>query len=81
MSDQRPLGELTSSGLLWLINTTVFHPRGYAMQLHLDAHGDATGWSLIGDGKEPFMFAQGEDRQIDDAFRRATETLSGSHDQ
>lgn len=55
----RPLAELRSSGLLWLINTTVFHPRGYAFVLHLDADGQVEGWSLHGDGSEPWVFEDG----------------------
>lgn len=72
----RPFHELRGSGLLWLINTTVFHPRGYALQLHLDEHGDATGWSLIGDGSEPWLFAPSE--EINELFEAATRTLSRS---
>lgn len=30
-ADLRPWSDLRDSGLLWLINTTVLHPRGYAM--------------------------------------------------
>lgn len=54
--DQRPFHELRDEGLLWLINTSVFHPRGYALALHLNDDGEATGWTLLGDGSEAWTF-------------------------
>src|SRR6266540_984695 len=55
----RPFIDLSHSGLLWLINRVVFHPRGFA--LSLDIRGDvATGWLLQGDGTEPVSFTQGD---------------------
>lgn len=53
----RPLAELRSSGLLWLINRVVFHPRGYAMALEANEDGEVEGWSLLGDGTEPYAYA------------------------
>lgn len=76
--DGRPFSELSPTGLLWLINTTVFHPRGYALALHFDDAGDATGWSLMGDGAEPWQFAtEGwpEGQGIDAAFTAAKALL------
>lgn len=67
----RPFGELRTSGLLWLINRVVFHPRGYALALHFEGNdssqlGACTGWSLMGDGTEPWSMgpsiADDEDR-------------------
>jgi len=55
--EPRPFSDLRSSGLLWLINATVFHPRGYALALHFDDEGNAVGWSLMGDGSEVWQFA------------------------
>lgn len=49
----RPFANLRISGLLWLINASTFHPRGYALALHYDEYGDAIGWSITGDGTEP----------------------------
>lgn len=72
----RPFADLRGSGLLWLINASVFHPRGVALALHLDDDsGEATGWSLIyaGDG-EPFVFA--DDPEIAALFQAAEATLS-----
>lgn len=42
----RPFTELSTAGLLWLINRSLFHPSGLALALHVDADGRATGWSL-----------------------------------
>ena len=54
----RPFSELGSTGMLWLINRTALHPRGYAMALHVDLDGDVTGWSIEGDGSEPWAYAE-----------------------
>lgn len=47
--------DLRSDGLLWLINASVFHPRGYALALDTT---DGSFW-LYGDGKEPWTFGDG----------------------
>ena len=58
----RPFSALRDSGLLWLINTSVLHPRGFALALHYDDRGsEPTGWSLIGDGSEPWVFVDSTD--------------------
>lgn len=62
----RPFVDLRDTGLLWLINRVVFHPRGYALNLHLsdpDANGvkTATGWSLGGDGSDVWVMGPGID--------------------
>lgn len=56
----RPFSDLRAVGLLWLINTALLHPRGYALALHSDDEGNATGWSLLGDGSEPWYFDPSE---------------------
>lgn len=71
----RPLIELRDSGLLWLINRTVFHPRGYALAL-ITSGGQAAGWDLVGDGSEPWRFADdGHEREL---FERAEATLKAA---
>lgn len=50
----RPFSELRDVGLLWLVNRVVFHPRGYALALHYEDDGTVSGWSLMGDGTEPW---------------------------
>lgn len=67
----RPFGELSESGLLWLINATVFHPRGYALALNADSRGNVTGWFLLGDGSEPWRFAE----DMNERFAAAEQTL------
>jgi hypothetical protein len=66
----RPFSELRDSGLLWLINRVVFHPRGYALALEM-RDGQAVGWKLLGDGSEVWGFAPPED----DDFEHAQATL------
>lgn len=44
--DQRPFGELSESGLLWLINRVVFHPHAVALALVYGDDGAVTSWGL-----------------------------------
>jgi hypothetical protein len=72
-SPGRPWRELSESGLLWLINATVFHPRGFAFACSMDVRtGEVTGWDLLGDGSEPWSYAG----SVDDRFAAAEETLA-----
>lgn len=71
----RPFSTLRPTGLLWLINTSVFHPRGFALALHyphLDA-AEPDGWVLNGDGCEPWLFSQTPEG--DALFRTAQDLL------
>lgn len=70
MTEFRPFEELASSGLLWLINASVFHPRGFALALRV-RDGKAVGWSLLGDGREPWHF----DGPRDDKFNAVAATF------
>lgn len=66
----RPLADLLApSGLLWLINATTFHPRGFALALVTDDDGMIVGWQLQGDGREPWRY--GEDVETDERFAAA----------
>lgn len=70
--DFRPLLELSESGLLWLINRTVFHPRGLALALYQEGD-EAHGWKLLAAAEgEPFTFPESVDNE---GFRRANATL------
>jgi hypothetical protein len=69
----RPMSELCDTGLLWLINRVVFHPRGWAIALHAGDDGVVTGWSLEGDGTEPWTFHEGQDQA---KFMAAEATLT-----
>lgn len=71
-SELRPWEDLRTSGLLWLINRVVFHPRGFALGLASDSEGAATGWLLLGDGSEPWWFAD----DSADLFSAAQQTLT-----
>ncbi|MFF7259477.1 hypothetical protein ACFZCL_04175 [Streptomyces sp. NPDC008159] len=69
----QPLSELRGSGLLWLINRVVFHPRGLALALYQEEGGEITGWQLLAaDEGEPFSFTNRDDET---GFRRAEATL------
>lgn len=73
MTDFRPFDDLSSSGLLWLINASVFHPRGFALAVKV-VDGKAVGWLLLGDGSEPWYF----DGQRDEKFAAVEATLAAA---
>jgi hypothetical protein len=77
MTPVRPFEDLRTTGLLWLINTTVFHPRGYALALHFEDDGSVSGWSILGDGEEAWQFGTDEDSvaRVDSAFQAVKELL------
>jgi hypothetical protein len=62
----RPISELRSTGLLWLINRVVFHPRGYALGFVLDneAGTEVVGWKLLGDGSEVRCYPDDDDDEM-----------------
>jgi hypothetical protein len=58
---------LRESGLLWLLNRAVLHPRGFALALHYDNGIDEepTGWSLEFAGVgEPWAFDHGIEPEL-----------------
>jgi hypothetical protein len=63
MPQERPFDDLRHTGLLWYLNRTALHPRGYALAIHYNTDpegnriGEPTGWSLLGDGTEPWQYA------------------------
>lgn len=66
----RSWDELRTSGALWLINASTFHPRGAAVVICHDADGAPIGWRLIGQSAgsdEPWMFEPGAD--VDEKYR------------
>jgi len=73
------LGDIYSikeSGLLWLINRQVFHPRGYALALDCDPNTrEVFGWQLLGAGKEVWNFEPGTENEL---FESANRILGGS---
>lgn len=57
------LKKFQDDGLVWLVNTSVLHPRGLALAIHLDDAGEPLGLSIVGEGDEPWIFG---DDQVDD---------------
>jgi hypothetical protein len=62
--EPRSFKDFRDCGLLWLFNTSVLHPRGFALGFHWANDADPEldepiGWSIFGDGSEPWMFADG----------------------
>lgn len=57
----RPFDEMSDEGLLWLINRTCFHPRGFALAFHKEDDGTVSGWSMMGDGSEVWTFSEQAD--------------------
>jgi len=70
VSDLRGFSEFRESGLLWLVNREVFHPRGYALAFQVEDDGSVSGWSLLGDGSECWTFSPEAD---DEGFERVRE--------
>lgn len=76
----RPINEIRESGLLWLINTALLHPRGFAIAFcyseeDSDGKGEPIGWQLLGDGSEPWQFAEG---QVTDEFQSVSQLLEAA---
>lgn len=70
----RHWAELETTGLLALINATVCHPRGYALTFIYDDNEALVGWSLQGNGKEPWTHIDWQDD-----FDAVNGFLSGNH--
>jgi hypothetical protein len=69
----QPLSALRESGLLWLINRVVFHPRGLALALYQEEGGQITGWQMLAAAEgEPYSFSNRDDET---GYRRAEATL------
>ncbi len=49
--DAYSFGQMTETGLLWLVNRVVFHPRGFALALDYgDGEDEPRGWSIVAAG-------------------------------
>lgn len=64
----RDFGELSDTGMLWLINRVVFHPRGFALAIQREDDGSASGWTMQGMGDEVWTFTTDDD---DECFAKA----------
>lgn len=72
----RLFSELRDSGLLWLINRVVFHPRGLAFAVHADETGAVHGWSLHANTeRDPWQFDIPTDS---DGHARAEATIAAA---
>lgn len=70
--------EARPTGLLWAINKVLMHPRGFALAFEYpdgseleDIKANAVapmGFSVVGDGSEPWSFAEGLDEEGFAAF-------------
>ncbi|MDB5069616.1 MAG: putative phage protein [Candidatus Eremiobacteraeota bacterium] len=67
----RPFEDLSLTGLLWLFNRAVLHPRGFTLVVITGDDGRAIGWQITGDGTQPFVF----DPETDDEKFRAVEAF------
>jgi hypothetical protein len=74
------MGDLRDDGLLWLLNTAVLHPRGFALAFHYDDDDtecrNPTGWLILGDGTEPWVMRDGPEN---DRCFAAVEALLEEH--
>ncbi|MFI6332932.1 hypothetical protein ACIBBG_32075 [Micromonospora chersina] len=72
-ADVRTWEDLRASGLLWLINRQVFHPRGYALGV-VYLEGKVAGWQILGDGRKPWRYTDDTDEAALLAAAQATLT-------
>lgn len=84
VSKPPPFSELHATGMLWLINRVVLHPRGFAFALHYpdgvdgeaeEVTGEPVEWSLLWDGTECGTFPEA----VDDEMFAAAEVFLASH--
>jgi hypothetical protein len=74
----RPFRDLMEdTGLLWLINRTVFHPRGFALALVFadEDRQQPVGWQLVGDGTQVWTYDPAEHATEADRFHAVTNTF------
>lgn len=86
--DRQPFQTLRTTGVLWAINRYLFHPRGYALAVHFPDPATQieltkikqglvapTGWSVLGDGTEPYAFTEADDDEQFAIFEKFLEQL------
>lgn len=76
-AEARGWDELRTTGLLWLINTSLLHPRGYALAIGYTDDGKCDGWRIVGDGSEPWQMGCDDETKatIDERFAAIKELL------
>lgn len=71
------LDQFMNDGLLWMVNTSVLHPRGYALGVIRDKETkEPQEIVLLGDGSEPWYFLPGEYDEIIQRYERGEEARS-----
>lgn len=65
--------KLRDSGLLWLVNKALLHPRGYALGVAVEHRSDHRLF-LYGDGSEPWTFQLPEEEE-NDLFAKVQDLL------
>ncbi len=72
--DAYTLGQMAETGLLWLVNRVVFHPRGFALALDYgDGEDEPRGWSIV--AAEDGLFSFGLPDQMEHDRKAAIERL------
>lgn len=82
--EPRPFHELMEkTGLLWLINRTVFHPRGCALALVFadEERQQPVGWQLVGDSTQVWVYDPAEHGKEAERFAAATRTFDELREQ
>lgn len=70
------IADLSTTGLLWLINRVVFHPRGFALALVAEADGTVTRWQILGDGRSIWWFDPKSEDGAEGLFAAAVHFLA-----
>lgn len=71
------LDKFMEDGLLWMVNTSVLHPRGFALGVIRDKETkEPQELVLLGDGSEPWYFLPGEYDEIIQRYERGEEARS-----
>lgn len=61
--------DLRADGVLWMINKSVFHPRGFALAIEVES-GNLT---LMGDGRQPWTYDHDIEPELFIAFNELLE--------
>lgn len=61
--------DLRNDGLLWYVNASLFHPRGFALAVRR-RQGQPYEFRLLGDGSEPWRFDPSTEPTAGELFRR-----------
>lgn len=68
--------DLREDGILWMINRTIFHPRGFALAIT----PDETDLILVGDGEKPWAFDPAMNDTEDELFAQFEAMLQRRRD-